>query len=208
MLPFRPLPDDPGPAPQTWADDGGRRRVSLRRVLALVLLVLAVLAALGALMWGAAVDMDALRRSYTYRGVNRDSRGVTDSLPLPEDWIAAAPMGRRLALASGLGLQLLDEDGSELASCVATLASPALRVEKKAALAYDVGKATICVIDSALRSQVIDAGAGGGRVRRRRDLLSDQRGGGQDRADGAFVPDERGVHLAFQVALPHDGRAV
>ena len=159
VLPFRPLPDDPGPAPQTWADDGGRRRVSLRRVLALVLLVLAVLAALGALMWGAAVDMDALRRSYTYRGVNRDSRGVTDSLPLPEDWIAAAPMGRRLALASGLGLQLLDEDGSELASCVATLASPALRVEKKAALAYDVGKATICVIDSALRSQVIDAGA-------------------------------------------------
>ena len=65
VLPFRPLPDDPGPAPQTWADDGGRRRVSLRRVLALVLLVLAVLAALGALMWGAAVDMDALRRSYT-----------------------------------------------------------------------------------------------------------------------------------------------
>ena len=158
VIPLRPLPEDPGPGPHTWSDDGGRRRGRARRIVLLAVLALLLAAAVAAVIWGSAADLDALRRSYSYRGLSADSRGIAGLGSLPQAGETGV-MGRRVVLVNELGLQALDEDGSVLASCVTRLNDPVLRTGAKAALAYDPGKTTLCVISSAMQTATLTADA-------------------------------------------------
>lgn len=154
VLPFRRLPEEPNAAPQTWADDGGKRRFSGRLLLRLLLLVLLVVAVF-AVVWSTSADFDALRRGYTYRGVSRDERGVTELQALPLERSAVGRMGRRVVLASQMGLQVLDEDGSALANVITELEQPVLCANSKVSLAYDAGGTALCVVDSSMHETLV-----------------------------------------------------
>ena len=147
------------------------RSMPWRRLVLITVLVLLLAAVVFLVLWGQTADFDALRRSYTYRGLERDSQGIAQEVSLGTEYAMLGAMGRRTAIASQLGLQVLDEDGTILASSVAALAQPVLVTSRKLTLAYDAGGRTICLINSAMQTQVLhteqkilmaDAAEGGG----------------------------------------------
>ena len=74
VIPLRPLPEDPGPGPHTWSDDGGRRRGRARRIVLLAVLALLLAAAVAAVIWGSAADLDARDRRSAARVDARKAR--------------------------------------------------------------------------------------------------------------------------------------
>lgn len=155
VIPMHELPEEP----QTWADEGDRRRDIRKRIVMVSVLSVLMLLVICAIVWGATADFDALRRSYTYRGVERDERGVTMSQALPSENGQVAAMNRWTVQATELGLQVQDEDGALLADCTARLSDPVLHTSRKAALAYDAGGTTLCVISSAMQSATLSTQA-------------------------------------------------
>jgi len=157
-------------APRNWSVED-IRRIPWRRILLIAVLVLLLAAVIILVIWGQTADLDALRRGYTYRGVDKNVRGLAYEVELTGEYASLGGMNRRTALASELGLEVLDEDGTVLASVVSTLADPILVTSDKLSLVYDAGDDTICLINSAMQTETIqtahpilmaDAAEGGG----------------------------------------------
>ncbi len=141
-------------APKNWSVED-IRHFPWRRALVLTVLVLLLAAVIVLAVWGQTADLDALRRSYAYRGVERDARGLARQVTLSDEYEMLGAMGRRTAIASRLGLQILDEDGTGLASVVATLTEPTLVTGPKLSLVYDAGGTTVCLANSAMQTETI-----------------------------------------------------
>lgn len=141
-------------APQSWSMED-IRQFPWRRVLVIAMLVLLLAVVIALAVWGQSADVDALRRGYTYRGVEKDSQGLARKITLEDEYEALDVMGRRTVIASHLGLNVLDEDGNSLASVVAALTDPVLITSAKLSLVYDAGGTTICLTNSAMQTETI-----------------------------------------------------
>ncbi len=119
VVPFRREGEEP--APQTWTNEKRSWQDRGRLILRLLLLALLLAAVILGILWATSTDFDAMRRSYTYRGVQRDEQGVTAVQPLLGEKSMVNCMGRRVAMASQQGLQIFDEDGYALADCMSEL---------------------------------------------------------------------------------------
>jgi len=156
VIPLRTLPDALPAEPQIWTNEKKERRIRWKPILLTVLLLLAAAAVIAAVRWVAVTDIDGMKRSYTYRGVRRSDAGVTDTQALQaEQTTAVSSMNRRVVTASKLGLQVQDEDGLLLASCVAKLENPVLCVSQKVALVYDAEGRTLCAVSASMKTQTL-----------------------------------------------------
>lgn len=143
-------------APKNWSVED-IRRIPWRRILLIAVLVLLLTAVIVLVIWGQTADLDAMRRGYAYRGVDRSAQGLAYEVELNGEYESLGGMGCRTAVASDLGLQALDEDGTVLASVVATLSDPVLVTSDKLALVYDAEDTTICLINSAMQTEKLQA---------------------------------------------------
>ena len=123
-----------------------RQRRRRRKLLTLGGVVVLVLAVVALILFRDALNLDAVRRYFTYLGTEGDaSYGQYQYEAHSNGAFAAYEDG--LAVASAAGLEIFDDSGGLLVRMSSGMTTPAAAAGGGVLLAWDVGGTTLCVAD-------------------------------------------------------------
>ncbi|MCI8525882.1 MAG: hypothetical protein HFF17_08160 [Oscillospiraceae bacterium] len=135
-----------------------RKKKLRRRILVLCVIVLAVLAVVLAVLFRDRLNLDRIRRYFTYMTVRGEGYG-TYTFDAHSANVGEA-LGDGLAVASVAGLDVYGPNGEQLTGVAKTLRGPQLAVGSELAVAWDVGRTAICAA-TADGAVPLDLDAGG-----------------------------------------------
>ncbi len=125
----------------------GRKARNLRPLFSLLGILVLVLLAVGIVLFRDQLNVDKIRRYFTYMGNSADENyGVYLFDAHSGNTYASFESG--MALASVGGLTLWDEEGNRIQTVQGALKSPAVRVGGKLVMAFDVGGNTVLAASS------------------------------------------------------------
>lgn len=134
-----------------------KKRKLRRRILALSGVILAVLAVVAAFLLRDRLNLDRIRRYFTYMSLRGEGYG-TYTFDAHSANVGGA-FGDGLAVASVAGLDVYDASGAQIAGVAKTLRAPQLCVGNAIAVGWDVGGTALCAAsDDGATPLDVDAG--------------------------------------------------
>lgn len=131
----------------TKVEFGDKRRQIIRRVVSFCVLAAVITAAVCLVLFRDAINLDGVRRFFTYFGASGDSNYGAYTFDIHSGNVYAE-FEDGLALGTIGGLLLFDEQGKQVQNVQGSYANPAVQAAEEHVLLYDAGGSTLAAADS------------------------------------------------------------